>query len=235
MELARIPVKDLIEATKTQIYNLSTEITHLTLLRENEMKKLAELQLQAADLALSQISPQDNADEKLTPAQVSQFRTITTTIAAESTPDLFPVFLHVHNPPAPKGTLKNGRRTPLYALGWVRDLGDVVRENPGVDTSCLALEVFTRRFPDPEQKIFPGFALYPETFYGPTKYCILYHVLEFNTSQARIDQFTQNDELVEACRFSMRIPPEDDYTLRWYRLPTTHQNPREVLRDVRDV
>ncbi|KAJ7509873.1 hypothetical protein B0H11DRAFT_1961350 [Mycena galericulata] len=142
---------------------------------------------------------------------------------------LFPTFLPRDRPPAIAGTLKDGQRTPRYALGWVRHPWQVMREVQG-DLSMVALCVLLPRWKKLNCSArFPGFEYDPDLCFGPGPEPHMYYLFAFNENQASIDYASQNDEFLQAWREVAGIPPEDEYTLRWYKLPvkwSTHNNPR---------
>ncbi|KAJ7498496.1 hypothetical protein FB451DRAFT_1202093 [Mycena latifolia] len=123
----------------------------------------------------------------------------------------FPRFLPRNEPPAAMGTLSCCLPTPLYGLGWVRDGTAVERETPkGMSFLSLALVVMAGRWRESGKLHFPEFVFYPKLFNGPRS--------------------GEDQCLLKFARDAMGILPEDEYTLRWYKLPIgDRSNPRVLF------
>jgi hypothetical protein len=162
----------------------------------------------------------------------------------------FPIFLPRDHPPAPRGTTVNGKPTPPYALGWVRDAGAVYKDNPDVSIGCVTSWVMLPRWHKDYREKFPEcvtsrieyvthikhrlhrFLFQPDILYGPStaENPHIYHLFALNTNHATIHAVVNNDELLEAGKECMGIPPAEEYTLTWFRLPikaSTHNDPRQ--------
>ena len=74
----------------------------------------------------------------------------------------FPVFLPRDRPPPPRGTIVNGRPTPPYKLGWVRDAPTVYKENKHLSSiSELEYAVLRPRWRDTYKQSFPECVCHP--------------------------------------------------------------------------
>jgi hypothetical protein len=59
-------------------------------------------------------------------------------MVSDPSASIFPPFLQRDEPPAPRGTVKNGKLTPVYGLGWVREERALYEENPDVSFSSMS-------------------------------------------------------------------------------------------------
>ncbi|KAJ7167620.1 hypothetical protein C8R46DRAFT_898749, partial [Mycena filopes] len=146
---------------------------------------------------------------------------------------IFPISYPRDQPPPLMGVLKDGHPTPLYALAWVRNASEIRRENPEVGLSGIRYGIFRPRWREANYD-FPGFLFDPDALIGEGAEPHVYYTFAYNTKQAWIDLATQSDEFLAAWRDTMQIKPEDEGTLRWYRLPIrwkTHRNPRAWAKD----
>ncbi|KAJ7167623.1 hypothetical protein C8R46DRAFT_253713 [Mycena filopes] len=148
-------------------------------------------------------------------------------------PRIFPISYPRDQQPPLMGVLKDGYPTPLYALAWVRNAGEILRENPDIDLSGICYGLFRPRWRQANYQ-FPGFLFDPDTIPGEGPEGHVYCTFAYNTQQTMMDLATQSDEFLAAWRDTIQIKPEDEGTLRWYRLPIrwkTHRNPRTWTHD----
>ncbi|KAJ7167629.1 hypothetical protein C8R46DRAFT_1093646 [Mycena filopes] len=153
---------------------------------------------------------------------------------ASQKPRVFPISFPRDQPPPLKGVLKDGRRTPLYALAWVRNADEILDENPGTGLNGIRYEVFRPRWREAKYQ-FPGFLFDPDALIeaAPGE-LVAYCTFAYNTKQEWIDLAAQSDDFLKAWRDTMQIKPEDEKTLRWYKLPirsSSHGNPRTWTED----
>ncbi|KAJ7088590.1 hypothetical protein C8R44DRAFT_892655 [Mycena epipterygia] len=142
---------------------------------------------------------------------------------------LFPLFLQRNEPPPVAGTIKEGRKTPRYALGWVRTQNDVFLDHPFDPSGLLWCVVL------PRWRKLNGSARFPSLFFSPNVINtdeLVYYLMAYNESETSIDLAAKNDEFLDVLRDVAGVQPADEYTLRWYRLPVVsciHRNPRISL------
>ncbi|TFK74722.1 hypothetical protein BDN72DRAFT_832783 [Pluteus cervinus] len=117
------------------------------------------------------------------------------------------------DPPALRGTLYNGRKTPVYALAWVCKRPEYIKRFG--DFPTLEYDIERRWSLHVGDKYGFGLAPYIEIGEDGNIYC----VAAYNLRPMYLDLPVNDPELLIASRHALKIQEKDEHTLKWYKLP----------------